>query len=568
MEIKTGQIVNIRKRLWRVDSIYENELLATSIDSVNNFQKNFFIPLEEIKAAQIDIPQFDKFGNLSNQQLLLNAYKISLIHGTSPLLSLQRSSVLPTNFQLVPVIMALNSPLVRLLIADDVGLGKTIEAGLIINELIARQTARKILVITPANLREQWQEDLRNFFKLDFKIISSIHKKYLEKELPIGISPWNYFQKLITSVDYSKRKANKNEILNYDWDLVVIDEAHLCARPHAVSLSQKAYMQRWQLISEIAKHTKHLLLLTATPHNGYTDSFASLLEPLRIEATSKEDLNFIDRKKARKHVCQRRRQDVLKWLEEDKDSRRDRQLLDNLIKYFGDIRLEDISAHDVEKYKAHRIRKIKKSTVNRELGCLKALYNKAIEWNYTEKNPVTRIKFFNEEPFKRQRYLSEEEIVRLLDACGTDYLCDIVEIALNTGMRQGSILNLKWKDIDFIEEFVIIKNTKNNNIHNVPMNKRVKKILFNRKCKKINNKYVFCHDDGTNIKSIRGGFDRAVEDAGIDDFRFHDLRHTFASNLVKNNVNLLVVKKLLDHSTISMTIRYSHLAPNDQREAV
>ena len=165
-QFKTGQIVAIRNRLWRIDSIYKNELSATSIDSMTNFQKRFYIPLENIRQASIDIPQLDKIGELSKQQLLINAYRISLIHGTSPLMSLQLSRVIPANFQLVPVVMALNSPRIRLLIADDVGLGKTIETGLIINELIARHKAQKILIITPANLREQWQETLLNFFNL------------------------------------------------------------------------------------------------------------------------------------------------------------------------------------------------------------------------------------------------------------------------------------------------------------------------------------------------------------------------------------------------------------------
>ena len=102
--LKTGQVVEIRRRLWRIDSIYKDELLATSIDSIHNFQKRFFIPFEAVQPAKIDIPPSDKIGELSKQNLLINAYRISLIHGTSPLLSLQRSSVIPTNFQLVPVV--------------------------------------------------------------------------------------------------------------------------------------------------------------------------------------------------------------------------------------------------------------------------------------------------------------------------------------------------------------------------------------------------------------------------------------------------------------------------------
>lgn len=251
-----------------------------------------------------------------------------------------------------------------------------------------------------------------------------------------------------------------------------------------------------------------------------------------------------------------------------KSSKRDRQLLDNLISYFGDMKLQEISAHDIEKYKAYRVKEIKKSTLNRELGCLKALYNKAIEWDYIDKNPVRKVKFFNEEPFKRQRYLNEEEIKKLLEACGTPYLRDIVGIALNTGMRLSPILNLEWKYVDFIEEVITLIKTKNNKIHKIPMNKRSKEILFRRKCAKTNIKYVFCFEDGINIKSVRTGFESAVKRAGIDDLVFHDLRHTFASHLMKKNVKLLTIKELLNHSTINMTLRYAHLAPNDERKAV
>jgi len=105
--------------------------------------------------------------------------------------------------------------------------------------------------------------------------------------------------------------------LNYAWDLVIIDETHLCARPHAEFSSQTAKMQRWGLLNAISKKTKHLVLLTATPHNGYTDSFASLLDVLDINATDKNNPVFIDKNKAKKHVCQRRRCDIMQWLKEE-----------------------------------------------------------------------------------------------------------------------------------------------------------------------------------------------------------------------------------------------------------
>jgi len=318
--LQPGQIVKIRNRQWRIDSIYQNEILATTVDSYNNIEKCFYLPFEKIEYAEKNTPDISIVGSLNKQLLYINAYRMSLIHGTSPLLSMQRSNVIPTNFQLVPVIMALNSPRVRLLIADDVGLGKTIEAGLVLNELIARNLIRKILIICPANLREQWQEAMLTLFKLNFKIISTLHRKYLEKELPVGASPWEYFNRLITSIDYAKAKIHRNELLDHNWDMIVIDEAHSAARPHTSALNEKSTMLRWQLLERISLKTKHLMLLTATPHNGYTDSFASLIETLDVNAVDTVDKTKINRVIAVNHVCQRTRKQVQEWLKQEKEN--------------------------------------------------------------------------------------------------------------------------------------------------------------------------------------------------------------------------------------------------------
>ena len=319
--IKTGKIIRLRNRLWIVDSVYDNELLATTIDSYNNFSKQVYIPFEEIEEVENLKPDISQVGDLASQKLYLTAQKLSLIHGTSPLMSMQTSSIIPTNFQLVPVIMALNQPRIRMLIADDVGLGKTIEAGMIINELIARQRAYKILIICPANLREQWQEALSLQFKQEFLIISTIHKKYLEKELPVGASPWDYFNRLITSIDYIKMKAHRNEALNYKWDLVVVDEAHLCAKPHSDYYHHTPNMLRWELLQKIAKKSRHLLLLTATPHNGYTDSFASLIDVLDVNGVNTvQNTVRINHDIAKKYVCQRTREDVKDWIRSEENA--------------------------------------------------------------------------------------------------------------------------------------------------------------------------------------------------------------------------------------------------------
>jgi len=209
---------------------------------------------------------------------------------------------------------------VRLLLADDVGLGKTIEAGLILTELMARQLARRVLIIVPANLREQWREALDYFFHISPRIISTRHRREMERELPAGTNPWEAYPVLITSVDYAKQPAIKNQILEVAWDAVLVDEAHQVARPHQASPDQRVKMDRNELADLLAPRVRHLLLLTATPHNGYSDSFASLLDLLEVDAVEGPSHEpAIIREIARRHVCQRRRKDVEEWFADAPD---------------------------------------------------------------------------------------------------------------------------------------------------------------------------------------------------------------------------------------------------------
>jgi superfamily II DNA or RNA helicase len=323
-----GTVVKNRGRLWRVDGQEEDVLFATAIDTGEPEQLKFYIPFEDIRPGRLAPPSPEIVGHPAAQDLLLRAYRLSLLHGTAPLLSLQRSRVIPKDYQLVPVVMALEMPRVRMLVADDVGLGKTIEAGLIITELLARQMASRLLVIVPANLREQWREALDYFFHIPARIISSRHRREMERELPAGANPWEHYRFLITSVDYAKQPAIKNQILEQQWDVVLFDEAHQVAKPHQSGPDQRVRMDRWELAEALAKADRgrpeksrgaqHLLLLTATPHSGYTDSFASLLRMLDVGATAgPSHAPRILRPTAERHVCQRRREDVETWFQDD-----------------------------------------------------------------------------------------------------------------------------------------------------------------------------------------------------------------------------------------------------------
>jgi len=195
------------------------------------------------------------------------------------------------DYQLEPVARALRLPSVNLLIADDVGLGKTIEAGLVLEEMIARGRVHKVLIVTPASLTLQWQSEMAEKFQLDFKIIDRDYVLKLRREFGVSANPFTSYPRLIISMDYFKRdqvkslfdQSLKTKKSLKSWDMLIIDEAHNFApsgKQHYIKDSD-----RTKLLKHIAPHFEHKIFLTATPHNGFTHSFTGLLElldPLRF----------------------------------------------------------------------------------------------------------------------------------------------------------------------------------------------------------------------------------------------------------------------------------------------
>ena len=200
-----------------------------------------------------------------------------------------RSGIEIDDYQLDPVVRALTMPRVNLLIADDVGLGKTIEAGLVVQELLLRHRARTVLIVCPSSLQIQWQEEMRDKFGLEFRIIDSEALGRLRRQRGIHINPWRHFPRLITSIDFLKRERplrlfrdqlppHGQTVYPRPFDLLIVDEAHNVApsgRGHYATDSQ-----RTTAIRTLAPHFEHKLFLSATPHNGYRESFAALLELL------------------------------------------------------------------------------------------------------------------------------------------------------------------------------------------------------------------------------------------------------------------------------------------------
>lgn len=246
----------------------------------------------------------------------------------------------------------------------------------------------------------------------------------------------------------------------------------------------------------------------------------------------------------------------------------------HLTRYFGAKYLHEIIQRDVEKYVDWRLqhtnprslKPIVPNTVNKDLGILRNMFNKAIEWGYfSGRNPVHGFKFLPVDN-KRIRFLEKEEIQRLLENC-EDHLKDIVQFAINTGMRKGEIFNLKWNNVDMTHGLIHILQTKNGEQREIPINDAVRDILF-RVRKDPESPYVFASFDGKPFNDIKKSFHTALGKAKIENFRFHDLRHTFASQLVMAGVDLMTVKELLGHKTIEMTLRYSHLSCSHKQRAV
>jgi len=235
------------------------------------------------------------------------------------------------------------------------------------------------------------------------------------------------------------------------------------------------------------------------------------------------------------------------------------------IEYFKMRRLQEKVGKLKESAKEDRRKTISPATVNRELDVLSVIFNKAIVWGKLQVNPMKSVSSLKVPP-GRTRFLEQEEINKLLSNCSGN-LKAIVTVALFTGMRFGEIIGLKWHDIDFKRDIITLLNTKNGEKREVPMNSIVKNTLMGVR-KQPESAYIFCYEGGNPVYDIRKSYSTALKNSGITNFRFHDLRHTFASQLVMSGIDLNTVRELLGHKDMTMTLRYSHLAQSHKQRAV
>ena len=238
---------------------------------------------------------------------------------------------------------------------------------------------------------------------------------------------------------------------------------------------------------------------------------------------------------------------------------------------FGTRRLDEIARKEVERWKAKsRTSGLAPATVNLGFGLLRHLFNQAIAWGYLTESPCRGVKQFRLNN-QRVRFLAKEELGRLLVAAGNTknpWLRSLIIVAVNTGMRFGELAKLTWADVDLDRRIFTLRDTKDGTTARLPFNDVVLFTLTTLP-RLAGNDHVFPGNGKSGrLDNVKRSFRAALEDAGIEDFRFHDLRHTFASHMVMAGVDLNTVRELMRHKTLDMTLRYAHLAPEHKQGAL
>lgn len=305
-----GQLVEVRQRQWVVSEVLKSKLEASPLQPLT-LPAHHLVTLSSVEddalgeelqviweiepgARAIEkspLPDPTGFDAPDRLDAFLDAVRWGAA-STADLKNIQspfRSGIDIEDYQLDPVVRAIQMPRVSLLVADDVGLGKTIEAGMTVSELILRHRARRVLVVCPSSLQIQWRDQMRDKFGLDFRIVDSTLMKELRRSRGIHVNPWTHFPRLITSIDFLKRErplrlfretlpAEGESIYPRRYDVLIVDEAHNCAPAGKGKYARDS--DRTEAIRTLAPHFEHKLFLTATPHNGYSESFTALLELL------------------------------------------------------------------------------------------------------------------------------------------------------------------------------------------------------------------------------------------------------------------------------------------------
>ncbi len=320
--LQPGKLVTLRGRDWIVLPSEDPDLLIVKpLGGSDEETTGIYLPLEVASDRPFDTafpnPTPHDLGDISTARLLYDAARLAFRNGAGPFRSLARLSFRPRSYQMVPLIMALRQGSVRLLIADDVGVGKTIEALLIVREMLERRRIKRFAVVCLPHLCEQWQAEIRDKLDLEAVIIRSNTQARLDRQIQGDASVYDFYPYQVISVDFIKSDVRRDVFIEQCPELVIVDEAHTCARPVGASTTQQ---QRYHLISRIAqKPGQQLIMLTATPHSGKPEEFHSLLGLIKpdFETLDLPNSSQSERRELAGYFVQRKRADVEKWMGED-----------------------------------------------------------------------------------------------------------------------------------------------------------------------------------------------------------------------------------------------------------
>jgi len=304
-----GDLIRARGREWvnlpapRPDLLSLRPLSGSEQDTVLLDPR---LEIEPVVPARFDLPEDARPTVQWRAALLADALRLTLRRGAGPFRSAAQLAFEPRTYQLVPLLMALRLPVPRLLIADDVGIGKTIEAGLILREFMDRGEVDAFAVLCPPHLVEQWTGELKSRFGIDAVAVTAGTAARLERQLPLARSLFEAYPHTVVSLDYIKGERRRDAFARACPDFVIVDEAHACVG------TQKGRQQRFALLSGLARDPeRRMIMLTATPHSGDEEAFSRLLSLIDPEFAT---LNFEDtryRERLARHFVQRRRIDLV-----------------------------------------------------------------------------------------------------------------------------------------------------------------------------------------------------------------------------------------------------------------
>ncbi|MBW8296254.1 DEAD/DEAH box helicase [Sphingopyxis sp.] len=321
-QFQTGDLITARGREWIIlgkpgDGLVRvRPLSGSEEDAVVIAPRLEHLP---VHVSSFSPPTADQLDTQDAARMLADALRLSLRRGAGPFRSAAHLGVEPRAYQLVPLLMAMRLDVKRLLIADDVGIGKTIEAGMILRELIDRGEVDRFTVLCPPHLVDQWVSELSEKFDIDAVAVTSARVRSLERGLPLGDTVFGVHPYTVVSLDYIKADSRRESFAQACPDFVIVDEAHSC-----VGGGERGTHQRYALLERLAeKAERHLLLLTATPHSGNQDAYERLLALLHIDLRSgpdTPDTNALERYRRRlaQHFVQRRRPDIAGQWGEDR----------------------------------------------------------------------------------------------------------------------------------------------------------------------------------------------------------------------------------------------------------